>query len=175
MKKQRNSHSLALGLTIVILFGLLLLGYFVARSTKNLSSVNNYQQPNTSQNTTFQSKNLKFIVLAPKNFEIEESFTSVIFKNEEGEIVLGRSGTNFKKLEEYLEDLSIKNRATITNRQYFNGQPNIVKGRIRYQNIQTEKEIYFIYNDNWVYSLSTDSEALFDDLDEIAKSFRYRP
>lgn len=175
MKKQKDGHNLALGLTIVILFGLLLLGYFLARSNKNLNSINNYQQSNINQNTIFQSKNLKFSVSIPANFEIEESFTTVIFKNQNGEIIVGRSGTNFIKLEDYLEDLTRKNTATITNRQYMDGKSDIIKGKIQYLKSKAQKEIYFIYSDNWVYSISTDSEELFDDLDRIAKSFRYAP
>lgn len=177
MRKQKDSHNLALGMTIIILSSLLLLGYFVARSNKNLNSVNDYQQVNPNQDTTFKSENLKFSVSVPPSFTTEEKFVSVNFKNNSGEFVVDRVGTNFSNLPDYLNDLSGRNNIQIVDREEkeISGLEAIKARIIRPSDLGYVNINYFIYTNNSVYTLSTDSEELFDDLDQIAQSFRYAP
>lgn len=126
--------------------------------------------PVLKQTKTFQSKNLKFSIVVPANFQVEEKFTRVTITAPDGLIYITRSGTNFSNLDDYLYDLENKNHFNLKNRQKFSRDSlTIISG------FKDKEKEYFIFVDNWVYLLSTSSESLFDDLDQIAQSFKYIP
>jgi len=37
----------------------------------------------------------------------------------------------------------------------------------------SEEKVYYIYVDNWIFTFSTSTPELYNDLDQTAQSFRY--
>ena len=119
----------------------------------------------------FISKNMHFSVKVPIRYQIEERTTSTVFSDEKGKILVGRTGTNYSTIEQYLDNLSLKNNFKTDGKEsiVINSLPTVVL------NIDNRRD-YFIYGTEWtVYTLSTDSEELYGDLDQVAQSFRYEP
>ncbi len=172
------------GNTIIflILIGVLVIGVILYSKfnllTKNNSSLpktGNSQSNDSGQTTqkqikTYQSKNLKFSVNFSGDFQIEERFNSVFLNSDNKMIIIERIGTNFSTIDEYLEDLGSKNKFMLKNKQ--KKQVNGAEAIMVY--IGDEKN-YFIYVSDSVYSFSTSDKSLYDDLDQIAQSFKYIP
>lgn len=167
-------------LIIIAVLILIVIVYFITRPS-NFSPPfsNNYPTPTKIQNVNqvYASKTLKFTIIFPSQFKVEERFTTASINSIEGEILLSRVATDFENIEDYLNDLSVKNRIKITNRENIKiNSLDGIRGKIDYApTTNPTKYAYFVYADNWVYSLSTSSPALFDALDTIAQSFRYTP
>lgn len=133
--------------------------------------------PESTQTKNYYSKNLKFSIEIPSNFEIQEKFTSVVFKTKRDEITVSRNGTNFDNLEAHLDDLHKKNNSTLEKKQslILNGLSSI-NGVLKFPGGPTEgQKVYYFYADNAIYILSTSSKSFYDELDQIAQSFRYTP
>lgn len=125
----------------------------------------------SEQTKKFQSSNvLKFSIILPNTYEIEEKFGSVNISTSKGKILISQNGTNFENLKDYIKNSrnNLETRIQNKNTLEINGMESI------FGNIDREK-VYLIYKDYTVYSLSTSSESLYDDLDQIAQSFRYAP
>lgn len=180
MKKNIKSKNTKQTAYIFIFLFLLILFFYLISILSNkptsyqpkLTTTYNPQQPRE-----YRSKNLKFAITVPSDFQIEERFTIVNLVNAEGEISIDRIGTNFDDLEGYLQNLVAKNKVLIINKNSYQiGSLNAISSIIRHPiSKRPDEKVYFIYEDNWVYSLSTSSPALFPDLDKIAQSFRYTP
>lgn len=165
MKQQGN---ILIILTIIVVF---LAGLAFYNQSKPKSNPTQPTSTNTLAETkTFQSKNLKFSITVPSIFQVEEKFTTVLISKGDNQIMINRNGTNFDKIEDYIKDLGIKNHFVILNKtsSQINGL-EAISGKIE------ETKIYFLYKNNAVYSFSTNSEALYNDLDQIAQSFKYTP
>jgi hypothetical protein len=116
------------------------------------------------------SEILEFSIDVPYNFGVSESNGSVTVITESGKIDIVQNSTNLDDLEgffEYHPD-DPKSRMEDARAVEINGLEAIA-GFIQ------EEKIYFIYANYNVYILSTSDEVLYDDLDQIAKSFRYTP
>lgn len=171
MKKKKENLNYLL-ITIVV-FSLIAVVYISTRSNgdQNVSyTAPSYAPSQPTKERIYRSKTLKFSIVIPSIFQIEEKFTTILLKNNDKLIQINRSGTNFSTLDDHLDNLSKLNQLTFSDRQHASiSNYDSVKGTIG-------GEIhYFIYVDNWVYSLSTSSPPLFPDLDKIAQSFRYAP
>jgi len=168
---------------LVLVVAMVILAVFILSLKSNKTSITPpVLQSNTTvssgeQTRIYKSKDLKFSVSIPSRFQVEEKFTTVFMKNVSGEILLSRVATNFENLNNYLDDLSKKNKILITDKKELTiNQYDSIRGKIQYSSLENPtKTSYFIYVDNWVYSFSTSSPTLFDDLDQIAQSFRYTP
>lgn len=127
------------------------------------------------QTKTFQSKNLKFSINMPISYKTEEKLGKVIIATSKGEIYVDRNGTNFTNLKEYLSDLDAHNK-----NQILQDSPEMIDNYeasnrlLKYSSGEIQK-LYTIYIDNWIYNIYTNSEALYNDLDQIARSFKYTP
>ena len=168
----------------IVVFIILVGGYFVTSKfvihqtsipTKTPAST---VGPIVEELKTFRSSSImKFSILVPKNFQVEEKFGSVKISTEQGSIEINKNGTNFSDLENYLKDLSKKNQFELVNGESLNiAGLKSLKGDLKSStNPDLNERIYFIYVDYRVYSISTKLISLFDDLDQIAQSFRYIP
>lgn len=139
------------------------------------SSTTSRPQPtaltNFQQTKTFHSSNvMKFSISVPASYNVIEKLGAVTISTPNGKIYIDRNGTNFDNLEDYLEDLNQKNKTILSQKLNLKIDDLIV-----ISGIIDKRKIYFIYKNYFVYTLSTDSEALFDDLDQIAQSFNYIP
>ena len=174
MSKKREHKFLSFVAVVIILI-------FVGAIFMALGSGNLYKNTSSNQqssNQTYKSKAMKFSIEVPLKFEIDEKFTEVHLTNNAKEgITISRVGTNFSNIDGYMNDLAIKNKINRENitKVNINGL-NGIYGLIKYPggHVMGEKT-YYIYVENWVYYISTSSEGLFGDLDQIARSFKYTP
>ena len=165
--KIKTKHGIIIVIAFVLLFGIGI--YLVVNGNKTYVPQENTGISNTEQ-TTYKSKDLKFTLNVPSKFQIEERFTTVLLQYTDELIQITRSGTNDSTLDAHLDNLSkLNNFNFLTKEELTINNYSAVKGTI-------EGEVhYFIYVDNWVYSISTSSPSLFSTLDQIAQSFKYNP
>lgn len=167
--KQKNNV-----LILVIIVATLATGAFVYYKSDTSQSESTRS---TQQTKTFLSKNLKFSINIPSNLLIEEKFTTITLKNDDVKITISRNGTNFEKLEESINDLHQKNKTLMFNKTSLNiNGLTAIKGVLNNPSGSSSREfVYYIKIDNIIYVLSTKDESLYNDLDQIAQSFRYTP
>ena len=164
----------------VVLF--VVCGIFVALTLVVIkaSYVVKQNNPPKVTNSVFTSSVNKFSVdLGKVSYEkINEDYNEVSVVRSEGIIQIGKIGTNFNTLNDYISDLIDKNGLLSEGQEelFINGSPAI-RTVIKFPVSKAkDQKMYFVYPTEWtVYTLSTDSEALYDDLDQIAQSFRYEP
>ncbi len=168
MKKKKKPKLGPLGIIIAVL----LLGVGVLYIARNNHSYTSSQE----QTKTYQSKSLKFsvIILTSALVKEKQTYVDIIFGDKLINVV--RNGTNFQSLIEYLKDFDSKKKEEVGQENEFiiNGY----KANSRIENNRAAnriQKVYYIYVENWVYSLSTSSPTLYGDLDQIARSFRYAP
>jgi len=172
--KNKKSSNKNLWIVVLVVVALLLFG---AIFMQNNSSHKPIQKADMAQSSSedrlkkYYSKDLKITFDYPGEFQIETKYTDIVLKNEEGEILVSRSGTNVNTLNDYLDNLSKLNNLTVSDRKELT-----INGYSSVQGMVDNKKYYFIYPANsTVVSISSDSQAHFDDLDQIARSFRYTP
>lgn len=166
MKQQGNI------IIILIIVAALIICITLYNQSKSISKT---PQPtpstNSQQTKTFRSSSvMKFSIEIPENYQVEEKFTNVTIATPKGSIYINRTGTNFEKVEDYINDLGTKNHFTLTDKKILQ-----INGLKTISGIIEKEKIYFIYNDYAVYTLTAKSESLYSDLDQIAQSFRYIP
>lgn len=156
-------------LIILIVITAVILGFAFYNQSKTANPPSS-SQPTTVQTKTFQSKDLKFSIELPNGFQSEENLGSVTISTPEGTLYVDRNGTNFNSVEEYAKDLEKKNGFILSDKENLsiNGL-NAISGTV------DKEKTYFIYTENAVYTLTSKTESLYNDLDQIAKSFRYTP
>ncbi|MBU0569898.1 hypothetical protein KKB40_03895 [Patescibacteria group bacterium] len=159
--------------------GILIVGFFVLRLMVGITSkTDKTKKTQTSPKTsptqdlkTFRSSEIMdFSIQIPREYEVTEKFGSVTIVTEEGEIHIGQNGTNFDNLNDFIKNSRnnledrIKNRKDLTI--------NDLESAVGFID---EEKTYFIYKEYNVYILSAKVESLYNDLDQIAQSFRYVP
>ncbi len=156
MKKQKNNKGPLIFIAIfvaVIVIALLIKFYFIPTKT-------------------YHSKTLKISIDVPNDYSIEEGTVSILLKkkNNTGEILLFKIGTNSDNLEGYLLDIVNYNHLRLTNKE------NIKINNLQVIKVDINgKRNYLFYTKYRVYSLEASSKDLNSDLDRIARSFRYEP
>ena len=135
-------------------------------------------QSRPEKTKVFRSSSImNFSIEVPTGFKVTESLgsVSILYAGDEGEILIGRSGTNFDSLTEYLNDLNAKNRTRVINSQSetINSYQAFKQTLVNDDLEESNRVTYFIYVDGQVYSISTASESLYDELDQVARSFKY--
>lgn len=169
MSAQKGNTLIILVIAAALVVGLM----YLNSSNKTLTTQQNGKviPNNAEQSKTFKSSSvLKFSIELPEGFKAEEKLGSVNIGSPEGQIYIDRNGTNFSNLADYLKDLEEKNRFILLDKKslQINGL-SAIAGQVG------KEKSYFIYTENVVYNLTAKTEALFDDLDQIAQSFKYTP
>lgn len=127
---------------------------------------------------TYHSDFLKTTINYPRDFELDEKFGLITLKNNANEAVtISRIGTNNDSIEGFLFDLSDRNKVQISSKKKLNiNGYEFMSVVINHPLSKTpDTKVYYFYRENFVYSISTKYPELYDDLDFIAKSFRYEP
>ncbi len=134
---------------------------------------NNYLNPRDYKIYDSKSMNISFEV--PPESRLEDKFASVTVKENNGEILISRSGTNFNDLDSYLSDLHEKNRAMVIKSENLeiDGYESVKQALSNKSGEENFRMTYFVFIKPRVYNFSTTSEDLYDELDQIAKSFKY--
>jgi len=146
------------------------------------TSLPSQSRPNATIDTRertkiFQSKLLKLNIAVPTAFNVKDEGIRLLISNPDGMIILSRNGTQFNLLDDYIKDFDIKHKTQVLNEKMLtiNSHPSFSR-IIKYPgSTPVGDKIYFIYVGDAVYHISTSSPTLFDDLDQIAQSFRYTP
>ena len=158
---------------MIVVFCLITIVYILTQlSAKqdNLYNMPNYSPTQRKTKIFKSSEIMKFSIVVPYRYEVLEKFGSVTINTKDGKILVGRNGTNFDNLRDYIKNSRNNLENTLFETEYLviNGLEGM-SGKIGIE------KIYFIYAENMVYIISTSSSALFEDLDKIAQSFRYAP
>ena len=159
MKKIRNRKQKVLVIVAIFAVLILIFAYFFK----------------VGQNEIYTSDTMQIVFVVPQGLEVSERFGSVKLEKDNSLILLDRNGTNFSNVDEYLQDLSVENGFKLKKQEKLKiDNMDAVRGEIEHPSSPNEDNLsYFIYVNNRVYTLSTSSESLYDDLDQIAKSFKY--
>lgn len=134
---------------------------------------NNYLNPQDYKIYRSKSMNISFEV--PSESILEDKFASVAIKKNNREILISRNGTNFNELDSYLSDLHEKNRAMVIKSENLeiDGYESVKQVLSNKSGEENSRMTYFVFIKPSVYNFSTTSEDLYDELDQIAKSFKY--
>jgi len=174
MKKSHLIFTFFIGVCVLASVVLIYSRYFYKTSRLNLGT--NTKETKDYKFRKFQSQLLDFTVEIPVDYESKERFTLVEFKKANLTIGVDRNDASaYGGLDAFLLDFDEKNniRDILHRRELeINGYPAIE--RVEMRGGSNSKQ-YYIYVDDWVYVFSTTSEELYDDLDQIVKSFRYTP
>lgn len=132
----------------------------------------------SGQTQTFQAKFLKFGLKVPTGFQITDTLTYIDLIKGQSKINISKNSTNYSNVIDYVKDFDDKRIGVhIENEEMIKiGDLNSLK---RIENFTSgpisQQKIYYILVDSKVYSISTTSQILYDELDQIAQSFRYTP
>ena len=157
----------------IFLFGFLVYSKLKQRRQNFPGEVKNNQvflPSSVQESKDYRSSLFKFTIRLPKNFKVEENLTVIRLKNHGGEIGIFRSGTDFDTFGKFWREYLDRNNPDISEEQDL----TINNLEAKAINVNHEK-MYVLYHQGIVYTLSTSSESLYDDLDQIAQSFRYTP
>ncbi|KKR51384.1 MAG: hypothetical protein UT84_C0001G0069 [Candidatus Curtissbacteria bacterium GW2011_GWA1_40_16] len=170
-----------LPLLVILVLASVYLGYkqIVQTPKKGSATIksitNTTPSPSNRELKTFQSKIMKFTIALPDKLSAIDESSRVKIQSSKGEIFVNRNGTQFNDLDTYLSNFDQTTQLDISLDENMIINNNVARKRIsKNPNIGIEKT-YFIYAENYVYKISTSSEDLYIDLDQIAQSFRYTP
>ncbi|MBI2621842.1 MAG: hypothetical protein HYW63_04350 [Candidatus Levybacteria bacterium] len=137
-----------------------------------------FLQPNFFEvgkgSSTFESKYLNFSLSLPSGFQAKDETSRIIINSDDGQITVNRNGTQFNNLEDYISDFDSKRNliSSETNNTSINGHEALSR-LVEYPDQNYSQKSYYIYVEKAVYIFSTTSESLYDELDQIAQSFKY--
>lgn len=165
-------------LPVIIVVLIVAAGYFVANQKTIPLGKSPSPSPMSQELKTFKSKIMKFTISVPSSFQVREEATFVDLEDKGAKINIGKNSTNSNDVNDYVKDFDEKRiglevedqeALKIATLDVIKRIEKFIAGPIR------EQKIYYIYTENKVYSISTTAESLYDDLDQIAQSFRYIP
>ena len=123
-------------------------------------------------NETYKSDILNFMINLPANFKVSDTGITLVLKNSNGEVSIIRNGTQYDDLKSYLVAQDLDSNYVIQDVVNMKVDGLTVVARTESYGDKNIK-FYYVYAPNSVYILSTSSEDLYDELDQIAKSFKY--
>lgn len=159
-------------LSITVLFTLFLI-INKLKQKKNSNFNNSIITPVLSELNTYMSPRKQFYFNYPSSFILEEKDNTILLKKGKDTIIFNKIGTNYTDVTSYLNYLEMMNHLNIVDRieVNINGIKSIkalVKSNI------PDTTAYYFYTTEWtIYSFSTNSPILKEDLDKIAHSFKY--
>ncbi len=108
----------------------------------------------------------------PSNAIIDDRPNLLVLNYGEDEIIMDKIATDYETLEEYLENLSVKNHWKTVHQESIE-LAGIQWRLVTRKNGDTNKKMYFVKKNYWVYSFSTSSPALEPELKSILETFRF--
>lgn len=171
LKKIHRQEIVVVGVALLFVVSIML--YLRPKQVIAPESINNFSQ----EMKEYKSDFLDFSVSFPSKFQVEEDMTFVNFISSEGIINVSRNGTDFYDIQSYLQDFDLKRNIQVTSEDGENIQGiNGVRRIEKFNSGPTERHLaMYFYINNSIYAISTSSEELYDELDQIAQSFRYTP
>ncbi len=176
-KKKLNKNNNLIHISLFVLIAFFLLFSFVLKNSTTQS-----KQPHTETSMIsekeYQSSFLKLNFKYPADFQLKEIDTSIYLEGKRGLIRIDSTGTNFDTLVGHLKGLEVMNKVNIIDRRNvrinnLDGISAVIKNPLSHA---PDTYSYFFYPTEWtVYSISTDSQELRNDVDTIAQTFVYTP
>lgn len=185
MAKKKNKN-VDKNILIAKLIGIAVL-FLIVIVIFNQKPFTKFQSPNTallpsssptSEIKKFNSKFLKIFFSAPSGYGISENGNHISINNNFGEIIISRRGTNSNTIEGAVFEISDRGTMQVTNKQKMKiNNIDVISCNIKsLVSDEPESKGYYFYPVPWtVFSITTNDAELFDDLDQIARSFRYEP
>lgn len=182
-KKNKNADK---NFRIVKLIGVAALFFIVIiilnqRPFTKFQNPNNTLMPSSSPPPTiknFNSKFLKIFFSTPSGYDISENSNHISLNNNIGEIIISKRGTNNDTIEGAVFEISDRGTMQVANKQSMKiNNIDVISCSIKsLVSDEPESKGYYFYPVPWtVFSITTNNSELFDDLDQIARSFRYEP
>lgn len=149
-------------------------------STKNSNELGNLPSKSTPTvaNTLeeYISDGMDLTIQLRKDFDVKDQTTRLLISNESGLIIITREGTQFETLDLYISNLNQLNKLKdISSKDTI---INSFPAKMRFVE-ELENNHVFKSNDvlvqSRIYSFTTEDKSLYDDLDQIAQSFKYTP
>lgn len=127
-----------------------------------------------SGNGSFDSKYLQFSVDLPNGFQATDGTSRIAINSDPGTIYVSRNGTQFKDLDSYIADFDSRRKLTPSdaNKLTIDGYEALSR-TVVFPDQNYSQRSYYVYVNNAIYVFSTSSEELYDELDQIARSFKY--
>ncbi len=156
---------------VLVIFAFLLAGMYIVLF-KQLATLK-YVNPSSSaieRTNTYRSNILEMSVTVSDGFEVEESGNFITLTSDEGTIHIDRISTNENSIRAYVQKLREKNNINVQEHkaQYFR---NV---EVLETMIEDSDLTYFLSPKlGRIFSLSTTSPELYDDLEKIVQSFEY--
>ncbi len=166
MKKQPNK---IIGLSI---FTIILIAFIIIWFVTSPKTYMQPQEKETIGRESFTSDNLDISFEAQTPVLMKDLLTNVILEYDGREIIISRSASDYQTLDEYLtrlielNNMNVKRREDIT----IDGSPGVI---LFTDSQGVDHPTYFVVKNEWVYSMYTIHPELFDDLDNVAKTFKY--
>ena len=159
---------------ILTIFAVFLVAIYWILFTQNIQK-NKSITPPTNKSSFFTSPYALFNINYPSYFDIEYDETITILKDSsnKGEIIINRNGTNFTDINSYLSDFDLKRTVKTQPCPSIHTQYIFFCRLETFENLQITQKIYYLQISTWVYTISTTTPELYDELDQIVKSFRY--
>ena len=171
-KMNKQGNVLTSIIILVVLAAGITLYYFSSKpTTYSPKSTQPESTKSAEQTKTFQSSTImKLSISVPADFEVIEKFNSVSVINNNEKILIAKNNTNLNNLDDYIKNSKNNLEDELKNKKDLN-----INGLQSTSGFINNEKVYLIYVSNTVYHISTSSEDLYDDLDQIAKSFKYNP
>ena len=169
MKKNLLLPLLILGLLAILGFVIYRIFVNSTHDTSNQTITETFE-PSVQSFNEFHSDSLNIFLNIPTNFEIQDKLIDVVLRSGEGKIVIGRSGTNYSSLQEYWVNQPQTNKDGISQEKWLT-----IDG---YEAVSAQlhnTRLYKIFIDGIIFTIETENPELYDDLEQIAQSFRYTP
>ncbi|QQS38733.1 hypothetical protein IPM62_05100 [Candidatus Woesebacteria bacterium] len=167
-----------LALSIIVTSVLVFSFHLFDTNKNNENNISPTREVSSGKETkTFTSSNvLNFSIVVPSEYDVTESVASVDIINSNNKISIIRNSTNHANLIDYLSyHDSLRNiENTLTIEEMIDGYESAARIS-HYTDIDKHVKSYFIFINSDVYILSTEDEEMYEDLDRIAKSFKYLP
>lgn len=172
MKKEKFHYSamVVVLLGLIIFFGLLSYSFLYLDKDKY-----NIVKPSQESNIYVSELNGFSIDLTGLEYEkIEDNYNLAKIITKEGEIIITVNGTNFSTIHDYIDTFDSRRNIKVLSSEEvtINGKDNLIR-EVSFPDLEIQEKTYNTLLNHTVYTLSTDSPELYDELDQIANSFEY--
>jgi hypothetical protein len=164
-KNLRIYSLLGLMVSLFLIFNIL----FIKTSPNQL-----YQSFTNARHTKlYKSETLRISFYYPEDYTVEEVLGIVTLKNNFGKIIVDSNASNYQSIEEYIDYLEQVNNVKIIDRSKISrNNLSSIYGVIQHSGTRSPDSLTYFFNPaKWtVFTISTDSKELKNDLDNIAKT-----
>ncbi|MBI2009663.1 MAG: hypothetical protein HYS86_00655 [Candidatus Chisholmbacteria bacterium] len=152
---------------VAVIVGVVLLAFLAWRQVGSSETI---PTSNSSIKTFRSNQVMDFAIEVPSVFEITEKSSRVSFSGSKGAIYIDQVFTELNDLDTYILNSKNNLETRLEDREEVSiNNLEAVSGFIG------DRKEYLIYANGRVYFIFTDSPDLYNDLDQMARSFRYTP